>query len=141
MRETKTSIKTKHNKKRLIEALESSLGVVTTACKKAGVCRFTFYEYYNKDESFRESVDSIQDIALDFAESKLLENIKDKKETSIIFYLKTKGKNRGYIEKQEIDHTTKGDKISINIPSMTTDELIERAKAVSKLNDSNTSQE
>ena len=115
MRETKTSIKTKHNKKRLIEALESSLGVVTTACKKAGVCRFTFYEYYNKDESFKESVDSIQDIALDFAESKLLENIKDKKETSIIFYLKYKGRKRGYGGESDNDKQESPQELTINV--------------------------
>jgi hypothetical protein len=33
----------------------------------------------------------------------LLENIKSKKESSIFFYLKTQGKQRGYVERQEID--------------------------------------
>ena len=108
--------KTIHNKKALIEALEASLGVVTTACKKVGLTRKTYYDYYNADEVFKKEVDSIQDIALDFAESKLLENIKGKKETSIIFYLKTKGKNRGYVERQEIDHSL--NRVRKNIDSL-----------------------
>lgn len=101
-----------HNKKQLLKALEKSMGIVTNACKIVKLDRSTFYRYYNEDEQFASDVDSMQDYVLDFAESKLLENIKDKKETSIIFYLKTKGKKRGYIEKKETDITTGGDKIA-----------------------------
>ena len=95
--------KTLHNKKALLEALESSLGVVTTACKKVGVARVTYYDYYNKDEAFKASVDDLSNVALDFAESMLHKQIKDGIPSSTIFYLKTKGKKRGYVEKQEID--------------------------------------
>ena len=40
---------------------------------------------------------------LDFAESKLYELVDDKHPTAIIFLLKTKGKDRGYVERQEFD--------------------------------------
>tara|TARA_R110000824_G_C14751059_1_gene628603 strand:+ start:194 stop:547 length:354 start_codon:yes stop_codon:yes gene_type:complete len=94
--------KTEHHKKALIEALEKSLGVVTTACKSLGVGRTTFYGWLKEDEEFAEKVNDIQNIALDFVESKLFENIRDGKTSEMIFYLKTKGKSRGYIERQEI---------------------------------------
>jgi hypothetical protein len=94
--------KTEHHKKALIEALEKSLGVVTTACKSLGVGRTTFYGWLKEDEEFAEKVNDIQNIALDFVESKLFENIRDGKTSEMIFYLKTKGKKRGYIERQEI---------------------------------------
>ena len=77
---------------------------MTTACKKAKCNRSTFYDYYNKDPKFKAEVDAIQDIALDFVESKLFEQIKDDNTTATIFYLKTKGKRRGYVERQEIQH-------------------------------------
>lgn len=105
--------KTQHNKKKLLEALEKTLGIVSSACKIVDVNRSTFYMYYNDDKEFKKEVDSLNDVALDFAESKLLENIKDKKETSIIFYLKTKGKKRGYIERTETDITSKGNEVGI----------------------------
>ena len=108
------SNKIQHNKKKLIEALEKSLGIVSSACKIVEIDRSTFYKYYNEDKEFKKAVDSINDVALDFAESKLLENIKDKKETSIIFYLKTKGKKRGYIERTETDITSKGNEVGIS---------------------------
>jgi len=93
--------KTAANKKRVLECLEKSLGIVTTACKKANITRVTFYQYYNKDAEFAKEVDDIQNITLDFAEGKLLENIQKGSDTAVIFYLKTKGKKRGYIERTE----------------------------------------
>jgi len=99
---TKTNIL----KKQLIEALEKSLGVVTTACKKVGCNRSTFYEYFNDDELFRKQVNDIENIALDFAESQLYKKISEGDTTSIIFYLKTKAKKRGYVEKTEIENKT-----------------------------------
>jgi len=91
--------KTRHNKKKILEALEKSLGIVTTACKIAGVHRSTYYEYYNTDEEFKKECDDMSNIVLDFAESQLHKQIKDGNPSSTIFYLKTKGKNRGYYEK------------------------------------------
>ena len=89
-------------KKKLVKALEKSLGVVTTACKSVDVARSTFYDWYNADEDFKKEGDSIGDIALDFAESQLHKQIQGGNPTSTIFYLKTKGKRRGYVERQEI---------------------------------------
>tara|TARA_R100000458_G_C8215483_1_gene201577 strand:+ start:253 stop:624 length:372 start_codon:yes stop_codon:yes gene_type:complete len=89
-------------KRGIIDALEKSLGVVTTACKNVGIARSTFYEWYNKDDEFRKQVNSIQDLALDFAESQLHKQIQDGSTSATIFYLKTKGKKRGYIERHEI---------------------------------------
>ena len=96
--------KTEQHKKALLKALEKSLGVVTTACKQVGVGRTTFYEWYNKDEEFKNQVDDISNIALDFAESQLHKQIQEGNTTATIFLLKTKGKKRGYVERQEIQH-------------------------------------
>ena len=94
--------KTGHNRKAVLEALRKSLGVVTTACKKAGVGTSTFYQWVKTDEEFAEQVVSVDDIALDFVESKLFENIDSNRTAEIIFFLKTRGKKRGYVERQEI---------------------------------------
>lgn len=94
--------KTEQHKKAIIEALEKSLGVVTTACKVVGIGRTQFYQWLKDDEEFAQEVDDIQNIALDFAESQLHKQIGDGSTAATIFYLKTKGKKRGYIERQEI---------------------------------------
>ena len=97
--------KTQHNKKALLEALQKSLGVVTNACEEVGVSRWTFYEYCKADPEFKQAVDDVENIALDFAESQLHKQIRDGEVSSTIFYLKTKGKKRGYVEKQEVEHS------------------------------------
>lgn len=96
--------KSQHIKKALLEALEKSLGVITTACKSVGVNRSTYYDYYNNDEEFRKEVDTLSDVAVDFAESQLHKQINEGSTAATIFYLKTKGKSRGYVERQEVYH-------------------------------------
>lgn len=90
-------------KTQLIENLKLCKGIVANACEVVGVSRGTFYNWCKEDEEFKAQVDEINEDTLDFVESKLLENIKKGEVTSIIFYLKTKGRNRGYQEKAEID--------------------------------------
>jgi hypothetical protein len=94
-------------KKAMIEALKKTLGVVTAACEKVGITRETHYEWLKTDEDYRNSVEDIANIALDFVESKLYGEIQTGNTTAIIYYLKTKGRKRGYIEKQELDINNK----------------------------------
>jgi len=114
-------------KEQLLEALEKSLGIVSTACQSVGVSRTTYYKYYNDDDDFKQSVDSIGDIALDCAESQLFELIKAKNVTAIIFYLKTKGKKRGYVEKQN-DNSNTNNITGIKLISDTNDKKDESLK-------------
>lgn len=90
-------------KRSMLKALEKSLGVVTTAAKSAGIDRQTHYNWMEKDPNYKAAVESIADIALDFAESQLHENMRKGSDAATIFYLKTKGKKRGYVEKSELD--------------------------------------
>jgi len=94
--------KTEHAKKILLQSLEKSLGVVTTACKTAGVGRTTYYDWYNSDEEFKLKVDDIKNMAIDFAESQLYKLIGDGNVQATLFLLRTIGKDRGYTEQQNI---------------------------------------
>jgi hypothetical protein len=89
-------------KKAMVEALEKSLGIVTTACKSVGISRETHYRWLREDDNYKKEVEALADVAIDFAESQLHKQIKEGNSTASIFYLKTKGKKRGYIERQEI---------------------------------------
>ena len=90
-------------KKTMLDALERSLGIVSTACEKAGISRQTHYNWMKDDPEYKEAVRAIEERTIDFAESHLHALIKDKNPAATIFFLKTKGKNRGYIERQEIE--------------------------------------
>jgi len=104
---TRGKTKTDAHKKAMIEALKKSLGNVTTACKTVGICREQHYKWLKTDEKYKASTEAVADIALDFAESRLFRLVDEGNPTAIIFYLKTKGKKRGYIERQEIDTNQK----------------------------------
>ena len=106
------------NKKKLLQALEDHHGIISAACRQASCSRDTYYRWYKEDAEFARLADEAQEIALDFVESKLFQKIngvlvtsddednpvyeKEPSDTAIIFYLKTKGKKRGYVERQEL---------------------------------------
>ena len=98
------SNKIQHNKKALLKGLEKSLVVVTTACKQVGIGRTIFYEWYKKDNEFKKQVDDLSNVAKDFVESQLFKQIQDGIPTSTIFYLKTKGRKRGFSEYSVLEH-------------------------------------
>ncbi|MCL1937606.1 MAG: hypothetical protein FWF52_04325 [Candidatus Azobacteroides sp.] len=100
--------KTNAKKKAMLNALKQTLGVVTPACENAGIDRTTHYKWMKEDECYKNIVEDIENIALDFAESRLHINIKNGDVASILFYLKTRGKKRGYIEQQKMDVTSNG---------------------------------
>lgn len=114
------------NKKALLTVLAKTKGIVLTACQSVGISRTQFYNYVNSDEKFAARVAEIQEEAIDFVESKLMEKIngitllgkgssgEDEEDptytlppsdTAIIFYLKTKGKKRGYVERTEVENS------------------------------------
>lgn len=109
-------------KTELINALSDYYGIVTDACRKCGVPRSTYYKWLNTDEEFKSAVEETQEEAIDFVEGQLFKKIqgvtvtgKDDEvfntppsDTAIIFYLKTKGKKRGYVEKMEVDNNHRG---------------------------------
>jgi hypothetical protein len=110
---------TEQNKRIFIEALEIHKGIITDACKATKIGRTTVYDWIEKDLDFKKEVDLVNETVIDFVESKLFQKIEGvfisageqdgeqvvyktpPSDTAIIFYLKTKGKKRGYIEKQE----------------------------------------
>jgi len=89
-------------KKAMVAALEKSLGVVSTACKAVDISRQTHYRWMREDEDYKTAVEELSEVAVDFAESHLHKLIRDGNPAATIFFLKTKGKGRGYVERQEI---------------------------------------
>ena len=107
--------RTEKGKLAMLEALEQTLGVVTTAAKMVGLDRTTHYRWLEDDEDYKLTVKSIEDVAIDFAESQLHKQIKKGSTPATVFYLKTKGKRRGYIERQELEHSGGEKPIRINL--------------------------
>jgi hypothetical protein len=89
-------------KEQFLEALEKSMGIMSQAAKKIGVDRTTPYKWMREDEEYDARVKELLNVSLDFVEGKLFEAIDKNNITGIIFYLKTKGKHRGYVERHEL---------------------------------------
>ena len=105
--------KKESRKQKLLEALSETQGLVYHACKRAGnIGRSTYYRYLQEDPEFAKAVDEIQQAQIDYVEGQLIKNIAQQKETSIIFYLKTKAKDRGYTDKSSLDITSGGKSIT-----------------------------
>ena len=101
-------------KKKMLKALESSLGVVTTALKVTGLSRTNYYKWLKEDEEFAQAVQDVDLIAQDFVKSKFYECIKDKVPSVVIHGAKN---ILGMNETNRVDITS-GDK-AINMPVIT----------------------
>ena len=92
-------------KKKMYDNLIETLGHVTKSAKKTGIERTTHYLWLRTDTNYKDWIDNIEDHQVDFYETALHQLIKDKNPTAVIFALKCKGKKRGYVERQEIEHS------------------------------------
>lgn len=74
---------------------------ISATCKKIGISRRTYYKWCENNPEFKNLVNDELESLIDLAETKLQQNIMEGKEQSIFFFLRTKGKNRGYVETVE----------------------------------------
>lgn len=84
---------------------ENSSCNVSVAMSQIKMARQTYYDWINNSKEFSAANTEIIEGQIDYAESKLQSNIREQKEASIFFFLKTRGKHRGYVEKSEIAYT------------------------------------
>ena len=106
------------SKEAFIIAYKENFGNITIACESAGVGRGQYKSWCDKDPEFRQRLAEIEpeEIMLDFGEHKLMERVAKGDTLATMFLLKTKGKRRGYIERQEVAH--EGDvvkQITVNV--------------------------
>jgi RNA binding exosome subunit len=81
--------------KEFLEVLQTQLGNVTLALNKTGISRDT-YNGWLGNPTFIKGVKDVDERALDLVEQRLLSKINEGDLNAIQFYLKTKGKKRGY---------------------------------------------
>lgn len=89
-----------------LEALKSNLGIVSKAADEIRMHRNSHYNWRATNSKYNEEVEAIENDCIDVVENALMNNILAGDVASIIFYLKTKAKSRGYVEKTEVDQKT-----------------------------------
>lgn len=55
------SSKTKELKKKMIEAMQKTLGVISSAEKIAGITRATHYDWMKKDPEYKAAIDEMDE--------------------------------------------------------------------------------
>ena len=86
----------------IIEALKANGGFISNTAEALDISRSTVYKRIRKSKQVKEAYENIKLEYLDLAESQIVELIKAGNLAAIIFYLKCKGKDRGYVERQEV---------------------------------------
>ena len=74
---------------------------ISATCEAVGISRRLFYYWKERSAKFKEAIDDAEEQNIDMAETKLKRAVLDGDMTAIIFFLKTKGKKRGYVEQIE----------------------------------------
>jgi hypothetical protein len=85
------------------EVFHKHMGNVTSTCKELNLSRDTYYTWRERDPEFARKCDQAVEIAGDFAESKLFKCINNENVTAILFYLKSKHRDRGYADRMETE--------------------------------------
>jgi hypothetical protein len=86
----------------LVDGKPAPTPFVTTLAKRLGVTRRYVYTLLKKFSTAQDALEDQRDAMLDFAEDALMKAVARGNISAIIFLLKTQGKERGYVERQEI---------------------------------------
>jgi hypothetical protein len=86
----------------VVKAFEKSAGNLSLCAKALGIDRRTLDRWRKRYPELNTMMLDVEEGLLDLTESRLMQSINEGNLTAIIFYLKTKGKQRGYIEGQLI---------------------------------------
>jgi hypothetical protein len=99
-------------------------GMLSDIARVFKVTRKTVYNWVNEDPKFKEIIDDTRETNLDIAENRIISLMKgipaietkpdgtqvlagwatEPDRTMLIYYTKTLGKHRGFVERQEVEH-------------------------------------
>lgn len=96
----------KPSNERIVAIYKKKLGNISATCDALNISRQSFYTWKEKSPALQRMLDDADESLLDWAETKLIEQINENNLTALIFFLKTKGKKRGYIEQIDKNITT-----------------------------------
>ncbi len=98
-------MKRRLKQKDIEKALRVAGGNVTGAADRLGVPRSTLYRRIKQSKRLQEVLEECREVLIDEAEAALTRRVRQGHMSAVTFVLKTLGKNRGYVERQEIEHS------------------------------------
>ena len=85
----------------LLDAIEKYSGNLSAVARAFQMSRTTIYKYVDKWKTAQDALSEARETMIDNVESSLYKQALDGNITAQIFFLKTQGKSRGYVERQE----------------------------------------
>ncbi len=86
----------------VIQAVRDTKGLLSLAAKRLGCDRVTVYRYAKRYPSIAQALQDEREAMTDIAELSLFDKIQAGEAWAVCFYLKTQGKNRGYVERSAV---------------------------------------
>ena len=105
--------------KRVAEQVELSRGNLSHAARQLGVARSALQAFVNRHPELRQAVIDQREAIVDSAENALAAAVLEKEGWAVCFTLKCLGKDRGYVERQEVANTN----LNIDFSTLTDEQL------------------
>jgi len=87
---------------RIIECLRETNGLISLAARRVPCSQTTIYERARRIKAVRETIEECRAELIDYAELALRRAVMDGQPWAVSLVLKTLGKERGYVERQEV---------------------------------------
>jgi len=92
----------KYTANQIIDELKEKHGNLSASARYLGCSRNTISRYIDTYPTVKAVYEEERETLIDFAENQLFKQVQEGNITAIIFTLKTIGKSRGYVERQEV---------------------------------------
>lgn len=99
----------RYTAQQVADALTAAKGFVSVAAKNLQCSDETVRNYIKRYSACKQAVTDAREAMIDYAEGKLYQNIQNNDTVSILFFLKTQAKQRGYVERTEVTGRDGGD--------------------------------
>jgi len=93
---------------KVVEAIHKMNGNLTAAARIVGISRQKLYMYMTDHPTVKAALQEARESMIDHAESVLYKKVLEGEAWAVCFFLKTQGKHRGYVERQEVAGTDGG---------------------------------
>jgi predicted transcriptional regulator len=86
----------------LISKIEKAKGNIAMVARGLGVSRAAVYNWVSESAGCRQALEDARETMVDDAESILYKKVLEGSTPELLFFLKTQGKRRGYVERSEV---------------------------------------
>lgn len=98
----------RYTPEQMVAALHQGRGLQTMAARILGCSRQTVDRYVRRYAACREAIREERETMIDFAEAMLYQRVQQGDQWAIKFLLQTQGRDRGYGEQVDVEHTGAG---------------------------------